>query len=126
MSDKPTKGAKKIPISILLVGTFQVAAGLWVILGMTISNEWHLITTLLAVAYGALGAGLLAMLEWARFAGVVVHATILPLLLWRVAYVGEARLGAADQVAITMVIFYVLTRPHIRARFQGGSYSSVH
>lgn len=122
MSSTSTKDRKKIPRSILIVGTFQVAAGLWAILSMSVSGEWNLVTVLLAVFYAILGAGLLAVMEWARFIGVVVHAMILPLLLWRALYAGEAGLTSAVQVVITMVIFYILTRPHIRAKFRRQSY----
>lgn len=122
MSSTSTEDRKKIPRSILLVGIFQVATGLSAILSMTISGEWNLATVVLAVFYAILGAGLLAVIEWARFIGVVVHAMILPLLLWRALYGGEAGLAIAIQVVITMVIFYILTRPHIRAKFRRQSY----
>lgn len=122
MSSTSTKDRKKIPRSILIVGIFQVAAGLWAILSMSVSGEWNLVTVLLAVFYAILGAGLLAVMEWARFIGVVVHAMILPLLLWRALYAGEAGLASAVQVVITMAIFYILTRPHIRAKFRRQSY----
>ncbi|NIT61717.1 MAG: hypothetical protein GWN00_37605 [Aliifodinibius sp.] len=122
MSSTSTKDRKKIPRSILIVGIFQVAAGLWAILSMSVSGEWNLVTVLLAVFYAILGAGLLAVMEWARFIGVVVHAMILPLLLWRALYAGEAGLASAVQVVITMAIFYILTRPYIRAKFRRQSY----
>lgn len=122
VSSTSTKDRKKIPKSILIVGIFQVAAGLWAILSMSVSGEWNLVTVLLAVFYAILGAGLLAVMEWARFIGVVVHAMILPLLLWRVLYAGEAGLASAVQVAITMAIFYILTRPPIRAKFRRQPY----
>jgi uncharacterized membrane protein (DUF2068 family) len=122
VSSTSTKDRKKIPRSILIVGIFQVAAGLWAILSMSISGEWTLVTVLLAVFYTILGAGLLAVMEWARFIGVVVHAMILPLLLWRALYAGEAGLVSAVQVVITMAIFYILTRPHIRAKFRRQPY----
>ncbi len=122
VSSTSTKDRKKIPRSILIVGIFQVAAGLWAILSMSVSGEWNLVTVLLAVFYAILGAGLLAVMEWARFIGVVVHAMILPLLLWRALYAGEAGLASAVQVVITMAIFYILTRPYIRAKFRRQSY----
>ena len=113
---------KRIPKSILVVGTFQVAAGLWTILGMTITGQWSAATVVLAIAYIALGAGLLAVMEWARFVGVVVHALILPFLMWRALVLDEAGPRMAMLVIITMAIFYVLTRPHIRAKFRRQPY----
>ena len=118
MSNTSAKDSKKIPGSILIIGTFQVAIGLWAILTMIIAGEWALTTALFAVFYIILGAGLLAIMEWARFIGVVAHTMILPLLLWQAFYAGEAGLAMAIQVAITMAILYILTRPHIRAKFR--------
>lgn len=122
MPSTSTKDRKKIPRSILIVGIFQVATGLSAILSMSISGEWNRGTVVLAVFYAILGAGLLAVMEWARFIGVIVHAMVLPLLLWRALYAGEAGLAITIQVVIAMGIFYILTRPHIRAKFRRQSY----
>jgi uncharacterized membrane protein (DUF2068 family) len=122
MSKISTNEEKKIPPSILVVGTFQVAVGLLAILSMSISGNWSLFATLLAVAYTALGAGLLAIMEWARFIGVVIHALLLPFLLWQALALDEAGLIKALQVLISIAIFYVLTRPHIRAKFRRQPY----
>ena len=117
--------SKKIPKSILIIGTFQVAAGLWAISSMAIIGEWQLIVTLLAIGYTVLGAGLLAVMEWARFIGVVTHAMLLPYLLWQVSYAGQSGLDTAFQVGMTMFIFFILTRPHIRAKFRREPYPSM-
>ena len=122
MSDSSAKVDKKIPPSILIVGTFQVAVGLLAILSMSISGSWSLASTLLAVVYTMLGAGLLAVMEWARFIGVVVHALLLPFLLWQALALGEAGPIKALQVLISIAIFYVLTRPDIRAKFRRQPY----
>jgi len=117
MSDISEKDTKKIPGSILVVGTIQVAVGLWAITTMAITGEWVLLTTVLAVGYTALGAGLLAIMEWARFGGVVIHPMILVFLLARAGN-GAAGLNTALQVSMVLFILYILTRPEIRAKFR--------
>jgi len=125
MTKATTRENKKIPKSILIIGTFQAAAGLWTIFQMTLTNEWQLVVILLAICYTILGAGLLAMMEWARFIGVVVHITLLPLFLWQAHYGGYTGLNAALPVGITMIIFFILTRPHIRSQFRREAYPST-
>ena len=124
MTKVTAEEGKKIPRSILIIGAFQVAAGLWAISSMAITSEWDLVVTLLAICYTILGAGLLAVMEWARFIGVVIHVTFLPLLFWRL-YNDHAGLNALFQVGITMFILFILTRPHIRAKFRRESYPST-
>ncbi|MEM7033526.1 MAG: hypothetical protein AAF629_28505 [Chloroflexota bacterium] len=117
MSDTEMIEKKKIPKSIMAIGTFQSAVGLGAITFMAITGDWNLLVVILAVGYTALGAGLLAILEWARFGNVVIHPMILMWLLIQAAS-GQAGFATASQVAITLGIFYLLTRPEIRALFR--------
>ena len=69
--------------------------------------------------YGAMGAGLLAIQEWARFANVVLHLVAIPYGLYTAAFLG----GPSDwrmvsQLLISGAIIIVLTRPKIRYKFQ--------
>ncbi|MFQ5575557.1 MAG: hypothetical protein ACE5G8_01070 [Anaerolineae bacterium] len=112
------KTRKKIPAAGLVIGIFQVAAGLWVIFSMAATGRWEFYTTVAAVLYVALGAGLLAVMEWARFLGVIVHAMALPVILGSVAYGGRAGILPAAQTAIACAILFVLTRPPVRARYR--------
>ena len=118
MANVEEKSKKKMPKSILAIGTFQAAVGLGVITFMAITQEWNLLASALAIGYTTLGAGLLAVLEWARFGSVVVHPMILVWLLSQAAS-GRAGLLTATQVAIVLGIIYLLTRPEIRALFRG-------
>ena len=120
MSDAEEKKRKKLPKSIVAIGTFQTAAGLFAITLMAISGEWNLWITVLAIGYTALGAGLLAVMEWARFVSVVVHPMALVWLMF-VASRGGAGLLTTIQVIIALGILYQLTRPHIRSFFQQAS-----
>ena len=89
---------------------------------MAINSSWHLVIALLAMVYITLGAGLLAIMEWARFINVVVQPLILAYLLWRVVAFNEAGLGSSIQVMVTIGIYYTLTRPYIRAKFRRQPY----
>jgi hypothetical protein len=119
------KDHKKIPGSIVAIGIFQVASSLWLIFLMAVTGSWELVPLLLAVGYGILGAGLLAVMEWARFIGVVSHALLLPIILWRSVVDGQVGLLPALQTIIVLVIFYTLSRPQIRAKFRRESYPPV-
>ncbi len=113
------KESKKIPRSILIIGTFQVATGLMAILLMIATANWNLLLTASAILYIVLGAGLLAIMEWARFSGVIIHAMALVyIILGTVVYGGQSGLTPAAQTAIAGAILYTLTRPHIRAKFR--------
>jgi hypothetical protein len=119
------KDSKKIPGSIIAIGTFQVAVSLWLIFLMALTQEWQFVQLGLAIGYGVLGAGLLAVMEWARFIGVVTHALLLPTILWQVVIGNQAGLIPALQVVIVVAIFYVLSRPHIRAKFRRLPYPTI-
>jgi len=88
------------------------------IFGMAVLGRWSGITLALATLYITLGAGLLAMKEWARFADVVLHAMLVPYLLATIVYEGRSGIGPALQMAAVLAIFFILTRPSIRAQFR--------
>ena len=115
---KENRSRKKIPGSIIAIGTFQVAVSLWLIFLMAITGEWRLLGLGAVIGYGVLGAGLLAVMEWARFISVVVHALLLPVILWQAIVEGQHGLRPALQTLVVIVIFYVLSRPQIRAKFR--------
>ena len=121
MTDSPSTDSKKIPRNILIIGTIQAGVGLWMIMSMGVLRQWDLLILAFAIGYTALGAGLLAVMEWARFISVVIHPMILVFLLVR-AFNGGAGLITATQVAIVLFILHALTRPEIRAKFRGEPY----
>jgi hypothetical protein len=122
---KENKTRKKIPGSIIAIGTFQVAVSLWLIFLMAITGEWRLLGLGAAIVYGVLGAGLLAVMEWARFLSVVIHALLLPVILWQAVVEGQHGVRPALQTTIVIIIFYVLSRPRIRAKFRRTPYPPV-
>jgi hypothetical protein len=122
---KENKTRKKIPGSIIAIGTFQVAVSLWLIFLMAITGEWRLLGLGAAMVYGVLGAGVLAVMEWARFLSVVIHALLLPVILWQAVVEGQHGVRPALQTTIVIIIFYVLSRPRIRAKFRRTPYPPV-
>ena len=85
---------------------------------MAVTGDWEVSQTILAIGYSLLGAGLLAIMEWARFIGTIIHGILPPFLLWQAIYLNKAGLGIALQVLVAIVIFYSLSRTHIRAKFR--------
>jgi hypothetical protein len=113
---------KKIPLSVGLIGSFEIAMALLGLIIVAVAAEMNANTVAYLVllgVYGAMGAGLLAIQEWARFANVVLHLLAVPYVFYTVAFLG----GPSDwrmisQVLISMAIVIALTRPTIRYKFQ--------
>jgi len=113
---------KKIPASVMIIGTFEVAIALLgliiiVLVGRLDANSAVFLIFLLI--YGAIGAGLMAIQEWARYANVVLHVVAIPYTLFAAIVLERATvLGGAIQLVIAFGIVYALTRPKIRHKFQ--------
>jgi hypothetical protein len=113
---------KKIPASIILIGTFQLAMALWGLIIVALVGQLNgptAVAVILWGIYGAMGAGLLAIQEWARYSNVILHIVAIPYALYAVAFMGTpAGWPLAFQIAISCAIIYALTRPAIRYKFQ--------
>lgn len=106
----------------MLIGTFEIAVALLglvivVLLGQQDANTVSLL--ILLTVYGALGAGLWAIQEWARYVNVVLHLLLIPYIfitwaLWE----GRTVWQPLVQLVISIAIIVALTRPHIRHKFQ--------
>ena len=113
---------KKIPTSVMIIGTFEVAIALLgliivILVGQLDTNSTVVLIFLLI--YGAIGAGLIAIQEWARYANVVLHIVAIPYTLFAAIFLGRASVwGGAAQLIIAFGIVYALTRPQIRHKFQ--------
>lgn len=113
---------KSIPLSVGLIGSFELAIAL---LGLLIAamvgnfNGTIVPYLILLVVYGTIGAGLLAIQEWARFANVVLHLVAIPYTFYTVAFLGApSDWRMISQVLISMAIVVALTRPALRYKFQ--------
>lgn len=113
---------KKIPTSVILIGSFEIAmALLGVIIAVLIGQlNTHMMAYLvLLLVYGAMGAGLLAIQEWARFANVVLHLIAVPYAFYTVTFLGApSDWRMVSQLLISFAIVVALTRPTIRYKFK--------
>ena len=113
---------KKIPAAVILIGSFEIAMALLgliivALLGRLDADIGAFLVLLLV--YGAIGAGLLAIQEWARVANVVLHLIAIPYAFYTVAFLGApSDWRLASQLLISFVIVFALTRPAMRYKFQ--------
>ncbi|MFN8453812.1 MAG: hypothetical protein U0401_03935 [Anaerolineae bacterium] len=113
---------KKIPTSVMLIGTFELAIALWGLIIVALVGHLDSATAVAVILwgiYGTMGAGLLAIQEWARVSNVILHIIAVPYALYAVAFL-QMPVGwpVAFQIAISVAIVYALTRPTIRHKFQ--------
>jgi hypothetical protein len=113
---------KKIPISVGLIGSFEIAMallGLIIVVLAAETNSSTMVYLVLLGIYAAMGTGLLAIQEWARFANVVLHLVAIPYSFYTAAFLGApSDWRMVSQVLISMAIVIALTRPKIRYKFQ--------
>lgn len=113
---------KSIPGSIMIIGTFELALsflGLVIIILVGRLDSGAVPFLIFLAIYAALGAGLWAIQEWARFASVVLHMVAIPYTLYTALFLGwpqDWRL--VSQLLIAGWIVFALTRPAIRHKFQ--------
>jgi len=113
---------KKIPTSVILIGSFEIAMALLGVIPAVLVGQLDTDTMfylVLLLVYGAMGAGLLAIQEWARFANVVLHLIAVPYTFYTVTFLGApSDWRMVSQLLISFAIVVVLTRPMIRYKFQ--------
>jgi uncharacterized membrane protein (DUF2068 family) len=113
---------KKIPASVMIIGSFEIAAALLGLVILILVGNFSgaaVAFLVLLIIYGAMGAGLLAIQEWARRANVILHIIAVPYALYTAFFLGgpsDWRLVA--QLLISIAIVVSLTRPTIRYKFQ--------
>ncbi len=121
---------KKIPTSIMIVGTFEIAIGLLGFIVLFFVGEFNMLTgsiLILYIIYVAMGTGLWAIQEWARSSNVVLHVMAIPYIMYTFFFL-ELNVPGASQLdttvlfiirlAIAIGIVYALTRPGIKHKFQ--------
>lgn len=113
---------KKIPISVMLIGTYEIAVALLGLIILVLAGQFDGFTIavfVLLVVYGALGAGLWAIQEWARFVNIVLHLLSLPYILYTALFwQGEVIWQPFVQLLISLSIIVALRRPAMRHKFQ--------
>ena len=113
---------KSIPLAVAIIGTLEVAIGLLGLIILVLAGEfkgYSLTFLILSLVYGALGAGLWAIQEWARRANVILHVVAIPYSLYTGLFLGgQAAEYIFIQIGLAITIIFVLTRPDLRHKFQ--------
>ena len=113
---------KTIPTSVMLIGSFEIAVALLVMMILFLVAPLNVSSAALFVfllIYGAMGAGLLAIQEWARRANVVLHLVAVPFTFYTAFILGGGPAWQpAVQVFISGAIIVALTRPAIQHKFK--------
>ena len=113
---------KNIPGSVMIIGTFELAVsflGLIIIILAGRLDSGAIPFLIFLGIYGAMGAGLWAIQEWARFTSVVLHMVAIPYTIYTALFLGwpqDWRL--VSQLLIASWVVYALTRSEIRHKFQ--------
>ena len=106
----------------MIIGSFEVAVALLGLIILILVGNFDgasVAFVVLLIIYAAMGAGLLAIQEWARRANVILHIIAVPYALYTAFFLGgpsDWRLMA--QLLISAAIVMALTRPAIRSKFQ--------
>jgi hypothetical protein len=113
---------KRIPASVMLIGSFEIGVALLVMMILFIMAPLTVSSAALFVflsIYGAIGAGLLAIQEWARRANVILHFVAIPFTVYTALFLGHGSVWQpAVQVFISGAIIIALTRPAIQYKFK--------
>ncbi len=113
---------KKIPTSVMIIGTFEVAVALFGLIILVLIANFSLYSVaflVMLLIYGAMGAGLLAIQEWARRINVILHMIAVPYALYTSRFLGSPTgWQLMSQLVISTGIVLLLSRPVIRYKFQ--------
>jgi uncharacterized membrane protein (DUF2068 family) len=105
----------------MLIGSFEIGVALLVMMILFLVAPFSVGSVALFVfllIYGAIGAGLLAIQEWARRANVILHLVAVPFTFYTVFFLGGGPgWQPAVQVFISVAIIVALTRPAIEHKF---------
>ncbi len=121
---------KKIPTSIMIIGTLEIAIGLLGFIILFLVGEVNILAIsilILYVVYVVMGTGLWAIQEWARYSNVILHMVAIPYISYTYFFLEFSVLGASQvsatvllviRLTIAIGIIYALTRPEIKYKFQ--------
>ena len=113
---------KNIPASVMIIGSFEIGMALLGLVILILVGNFDGATIaflVLLLIYGAMGAGLLAIQEWARRANVILHIIAIPYAFYTAFFLsGPSDWRLLAQISISAAIVLALTRPTIRHKFQ--------
>ena len=106
----------------MVIGTFQVAIALLGLILVILAGQLDASVAaylIILTIYGIVGAGLLAIQDWARVADIALHLLAVPYALYTSLVLGGVSFWATiAQLLIAVGIVMALTRPTIRHKFQ--------
>ena len=106
----------------MIIGSFEIGMALLGLVILILAGNFEGTTIALLVLlliYGAMGAGLLAIQEWARRANVILHIIAIPYALYTAFFLnGPSDWRLLAQILISAAIVLALTRSTIRHKFQ--------
>jgi hypothetical protein len=113
---------KNIPASVMIIGSFEIAISLLGLIILVLSGNFDggsAAFLILVTVYGAMGAGLLAIQEWARRTNVILHIVAVPYTFYTTFILGgPSGWRFILQLLISLGIIWALTRPEIQYKFQ--------
>ncbi len=114
---------KNIPLSVMVIGTFEIGIALMGLIIVIVATDQFDLFSLAAITllciYGAMGAGLWAIQEWARYTNVVLHVVAIPYTLFTTVVLGGQSFSQAlIQIILAVGIVFFLSRPEIKHKFQ--------
>ena len=113
---------KTIPASVMIIGSFEIAVSLLGLIILVLIGNFDSGSAaflILVMVYGAMGAGLLAIQEWARRTNVILHIVAIPYAFYTT-FILDGPLGwqFISQILISLGIIWALTRSEIQYKFQ--------
>lgn len=106
----------------MLIGSFEIGVALLVMMRLFLVASLSVNSVVLFVfllIYGVIGAGLLAIQEWARRANVILHFVAVPFTFYTAFFLGGGSgWQPAVPVLISGAIIIALTRPAIQHKFK--------
>ncbi len=111
----------------MIIGTFEVMVGLLGFIIIFLIGQPNILTVsflILSMLYTAMGAGLWAIQEWARYINVVLHVASIPYVIFTF-LIFDNHISRLPHIIVNIIvafyIIYALTRPEIRDKFQSVS-----
>ncbi|MEM7342902.1 MAG: hypothetical protein AAF485_01550 [Chloroflexota bacterium] len=114
---------KTIPTAVMLIGTFEVAISLLGLIVLFLIGQFNAASItflILILIYGAMGAGLWAIQEWARVSNIILHGIAIPYSLYTYLALenGPSTWQLMTQVIISIMIIWALTQPFMQHKFK--------
>lgn len=106
----------------MIIGVFEIAIALLGLMILMLFGQFDRSSAAfltLLIIYGVMGAGLLAIQEWARQANVILHLIAIPYTIFTSLFLGGSPgWRAVLQMLIALAIVFALSRSSIQLKFK--------